>query len=292
MHPTYVKVLFVPIPFGVEDVHLEGRLGVFVKGGSCPDVGHGRMPMAVRGLAPHRVNAPSGQQFQRIADAEVGGRETEFATDGVAVNDATRSWVGRTKPPIRFRNVALTQGLSDFGRAHPHVFDTVGVERLNVESQGLAERLECRKISRSMTPKPMVIPNDDGHRLDEVAHQRFGVFPRRHGGQFLGEWMQNHVVESGARKQFKSLVKGIQKFQSVVFGVEHRAGVRVEAEQGGCGAMTGRNLPQLLQHSAMSRVHAIKRSYGQNRTLAVRRVSREFGCVVMHSHYAKLGAEF
>ena len=77
------------------------------------------------------------------------------------------------------------------------------------------------------------------------------------------------MVKPRGCEQFKAFIEGVQKFQPVMLGVEHGAGVWVEAEQGGRRVVTVRNLPQLLQHSAMARVHTVKRSDGQNRALGV-----------------------
>jgi hypothetical protein len=68
--------------------------------------------------------------------------------------------------------------------------------------------------------------------------------------------------------------------------------MRVKAQQGcGCLMPLG-DLLQLTQDSAVTHVHTIKRSNGQNGAFCSFGTSGKIGCVVMHSHFAKLGADF
>jgi len=88
--------------------------------------------------------------------------------------------------------------------------------------------LQRGEVARPVAPKPVVVANHHGHGLDAIAHQAFGILPRGHAGKGQREGVQDHIVESGVFQQSEAFVQGVQKFQPVVFGVEHRPRVRVE----------------------------------------------------------------
>lgn len=100
------------------------------------------------------------------------------------------------------------------------------------------------------------------------------------------------MIQPGAFEQSLPFGKGVQKFQPVVFGVQHHPGMGVETQEGRGSVVTGRNGLQLLDYSPMPHVHTIECPHGQDGGFRTVCGAEKFRCVVMHSHNAKLGAEF